>query len=128
MKKTMLCLTGVLAVAGTALARHPTHTRKATTVNGKTEGLFLLAGGRKQLMPRAVKPLFETDKGCKQDIYLPCFNFLKRTNVQASFFGKAFLGNLAEDARAPQISTEFLKLNLCFTKKSHCKRLHENVC
>ena len=80
MQKTMLCIAITLAsCCETVFAGHPWQT--ATTVNGKIGRLFLLAGGWEQLMPRAVKPLFEAYSSCNQDIHLSCLNPLECSNV-----------------------------------------------
>ena len=90
--------------------------------------LFLLVGRGKQFMPRTVKPLFEPHKGCDQDVCLPSFNFLKRTDVQVGFFGKGLLGDFPRDTRTSQIPTKFFKLSLCFNQFFHKERLHKKNC
>ena len=82
--RTVLMMVGTL-LAVAVQARHPQFTRLAMpreTV-GPTGGyrLFLLSGGWEQLMPRAVKPLFESYDSCNQDVHLPGLNSLESPNV-----------------------------------------------
>ena len=86
---------------------------------------MLLIVGWEQLIPRAVKSLFEPYKGCHQDVYLSGFNLLKRAEMQICSFRKFFLGNLAGYARAPQIPAKLFKLNLYFANGFHCVQLYE---
>ena len=89
--------------------------------------LFLLAVGWEQLIPRAVKPLFEAHKSCDQDIDLSGLNFLKRTDMQIRLFSKFLLSDFTGDARAPQISAKFLNLNFYSNRIFHYNKLYEKV-